>query len=112
MDIFETHILVSNVHLRSIVFSAILKSKLRDMFPKQSFAGGFYLDDLGSSTDSFDLLSQLLAFDPKKRISAEDALNHQWFTAAPRPQALELMPTFRSANEQSRSDLHALSDRT
>jgi cell division cycle 2-like len=73
------------------------KNRLREKFPKQSFGGGFYLDDVG-----FDLLSRLLTFDPSKRISAEEALAHKWFTTAPRPQTLSLMPTFRSANEKSR----------
>ncbi len=42
----------------------------------------------------FDLLSQLLAYDPAKRISAADALNHRWFKETPLPQKQELMPTF------------------
>jgi len=84
-------------HAKNFRWAKNKKSKLRNKFPKQNFGGGFYLDDLG-----FDLLIRLLAYDPKKRISAEDALNHDWFKAAPRPQALSLMPTFPSANERNR----------
>mmetsp|Transcript_11404 Transcript_11404/g.21891 ORF Transcript_11404/g.21891 Transcript_11404/m.21891 type:complete len:132 (-) Transcript_11404:519-914(-) len=73
------------------------RSRLREKFPKQNFGGGFYLDDLG-----YDLLSRMLAYDPDKRISADQALEHDWFKTAPRPQCLSLMPTFPSANEKSR----------
>lgn len=36
---------------------------------------------------SFNLLTQMLAIDPKKRISCEAALNHKYFTEAPKPMA-------------------------
>jgi len=84
-------------HAKNFRWAKNKRSKLRAKFPKQNFGGGFYLDDMG-----FDLLTKLLAFDPKKRISAEEALNHEWFRTAPRPQVLSLMPTFPSANEKSR----------
>ena len=34
-----------------------------------------YTSDLG-----VDLMSKLLCYDPKRRISAEEALKHPWFT--------------------------------
>jgi len=49
--------------------------KIFKMFPVNSFSGGqSYLDPNG-----FDLLQRLLTLDPKKRISADDALNHAYF---------------------------------
>lgn len=42
----------------------------------------------------FDLLSQLLAWDPEQRITVEAALEHPWFSETPLPQKKELMPTF------------------
>lgn len=45
---------------------------LKEQFPSLSVLG-------------VDLLGQLLALDPKKRISAQQALQHEWFNEAPAP---------------------------
>lgn len=37
------------------------------------------------SEEGFDLLNKLLTYDPAKRISAQDALNHPWFDEYPPP---------------------------
>ena len=37
------------------------------------------------SEEGFDLLNKLLTYDPSKRISAQDALNHPWFDEYPPP---------------------------
>lgn len=50
----------------------------------------------------FDLLNSMLTYDPAKRITAEAALRHAYFTEPPRPQSLEYMPTFPSAHEGKR----------
>jgi cell division cycle 2-like protein len=52
------------------------RPKIYETFPINSFVGGqSYLDSNG-----FNLLQRLLTLDPKKRISAEDALNHAYFS--------------------------------
>lgn len=50
------------------------RNTLRDKFPALSFKGSPVLSERG-----FDLLSQLLTYDPEKRITAEAALAHGWF---------------------------------
>eukprot|EP00899_Mesostigma_viride_P003332 jgi/Mesvir1/129/Mv07792-RA.2 len=64
-------------------------SHLRDKFPATSFAGKPTLSDAG-----FDLLNRLLTYDPTKRISAAEALQHSWFREQPPPKEKELMPTY------------------
>jgi len=39
-----------------------------------------------------DLLSKLLCLDPSKRITAEQALSHEWFTTAPLPNKAASLP--------------------
>lgn len=59
-----------------------------------------YLSDLG-----LDLMQKMLAYDPIKRITAEEALNHPWFKEGPLPTKIENMPSFPSLNEMSREQL-------
>ncbi len=54
---------------------------LRDEFPDLSESG-------------IDLLSRLLTYDPSKRITAEKALAHPYFTESPLPKQPSMMPTF------------------
>lgn len=84
-------------HVKNFMWPKNQRSRLREKFPRQTFSDSFYLDDVG-----FDLLSRLLAYNPAKRISAEEALRHQWFSTAPLPQPLSFMPTFPSVNEKKR----------
>lgn len=70
---------------------------LRKKFPAASFTGSPVLSESG-----FDLLSKLLTYDPEKRITAEEALNHDWFREVPLPKSKDFMPTFPAQNEQNR----------
>ncbi|KAF9632124.1 putative protein kinase protein [Lasiodiplodia theobromae] len=49
-----------------------------------------------------DLLSSLLALNPAKRPSAEEVLEHPYFTETPRPKRTEMFPTFPSKAGQER----------
>ncbi|XP_050217964.1 cyclin-dependent kinase G-2-like isoform X2 [Mercurialis annua] len=53
---------------------------LRNKFAGTTFGGPPALGDLG-----LDLLNKFLIFDPKKRITAKDALRHDWFREFPPP---------------------------
>ncbi|KAI5385218.1 Cyclin-dependent kinase G-2 [Lathyrus oleraceus] len=66
-------------------------------FPATSFTGSPVLSDSG-----FDLLNKLLTYDPEKRITAEAALNHEWFREVPLPKSKEFMPTFPAQHAQDR----------
>ncbi|OAY34368.1 cyclin-dependent kinase G-2 [Manihot esculenta] len=70
---------------------------LRKKFPATSFTGLPVLSDSG-----FDLLNKLLTYDPEKRISADAALNHEWFREVPLPKSKEFMPTFPAQHAQDR----------
>ncbi|XP_040377320.1 cyclin-dependent kinase G-1 [Oryza brachyantha] len=81
----------------AVKFGKQTHNRLRDKFRAVSFTGGPMLSEAG-----FDLLNRLLAYDPEKRISADDALNHEWFRELPLPRSKDFMPTFPALNEQDR----------
>ncbi|KAF2292858.1 hypothetical protein GH714_029402 [Hevea brasiliensis] len=70
---------------------------LRKKFPATSFTGSPVLSDSG-----FDLLNKLLTYDPEKRITADAALNHEWFREVPLPKSKDFMPTFPAQHAQDR----------
>ncbi|VDO57912.1 unnamed protein product [Haemonchus placei] len=51
----------------------------------------------------FKLLNRFLTYDPKRRITAEEALNDKWFTEDPKPTPPEMFPTFPAKSEQHRA---------
>lgn len=96
---------------------------MRKKFPATSFTGSPVLSDAG-----FNLLNKLLTYDPEEvsllsrlslfcyywysllihvlyfiqRITAADALNHEWFREVPLPKSKEFMPTFPAHHAQDR----------
>ncbi|URD78888.1 Cyclin-dependent kinase [Musa troglodytarum] len=72
-------------------------NKLREKFPPISFSGRPTLSEAG-----IDLLNKLLTYDPEKRITADAALNHQWFYEVPLPKSKDFMPTFPAQHAQDR----------
>lgn len=63
---------------------------LRRVLPKTiAYGNGNVLSDVG-----YKLLLGLLAFDPEKRLTAEQALADDWFTEPPLPKSQHLMPSF------------------
>ncbi|KAF5200121.1 Cyclin-dependent kinase g-1 [Thalictrum thalictroides] len=75
------------------------KFSLRQKFPPTSFTGSPFLSAAG-----FDLLSRLLAYDPEKRITAQEAVNHEWFREVPLPKEKDFMPTFPAHHIKARND--------
>lgn len=57
------------------------------------------------SANGLDLLEKMLTYDPKKRITAEEALNHRYFKEKPYPKDPLLMPTFPSRHETLEADI-------
>lgn len=83
------------------------ESQLRSKFPTVFFGGSApVLSDAG-----FDLLSRLLEMNPAHRITAKDALQHRWFSEAPRPVSPALMPTFLPRHQQGSSTADAFRDK-
>ncbi|KAI9193576.1 kinase-like domain-containing protein [Polychytrium aggregatum] len=76
---------------KTVTFPNQPVSTLRSQFP--------YLTENG-----LDLMNKLLAYDPKKRITAEQALRHPYFSESPTPKDPSLFPTFpsKSAGERQK----------
>ncbi|GLJ14737.1 hypothetical protein SUGI_0238840 [Cryptomeria japonica] len=72
-------------------------NRLREKFPAASFTGKTTLSESG-----FDLLNRLLTYDPNKRITAEEALNHDWFKEVPLAKSKEFMPTYPTRSDHDR----------
>ncbi|XP_067951485.1 cyclin-dependent kinase 11B-like isoform X2 [Watersipora subatra] len=63
---------------------------------KNRFAPGL-LDDCG-----YDLLNKFLTYDPRKRVTAEDAKTHRYFDIHPLPVDPSMFPTWPARSEQPR----------
>ncbi|KAL6043380.1 Cyclin-dependent kinase 10 [Balamuthia mandrillaris] len=46
------------------------------------------------SREGIDLLNKLLTYNPTKRLTAHEALNHPYFSSSPLPKAPDMMPSF------------------
>lgn len=51
------------------------------------------------SPEGFDLINRLLAYCPEKRITAEKALAHKWWSEEPLPTDPQLFPTWPSSHQ-------------
>ncbi|KAK4683509.1 hypothetical protein P7C73_g6741, partial [Tremellales sp. Uapishka_1] len=51
-----------------------------------------------------ELMCQLLTLDPKKRLTATEALKHPWFWVSPLPATLGSIPAVESSHEMTRRD--------
>eukprot|EP01016_Furgasonia_blochmanni_P052638 TRINITY_DN8418_c0_g1_i2.p1 TRINITY_DN8418_c0_g1~~TRINITY_DN8418_c0_g1_i2.p1 ORF type:complete len:417 (+),score=113.51 TRINITY_DN8418_c0_g1_i2:378-1628(+) len=82
---------------RSVQWKKYVGNKLGEKFPRQNAQGDVVLSETG-----LNLLKEMLAYDPAKRITAADALKHAWFKEFPPPQDPDMMPTFPPMNEMAR----------
>uniref|UniRef100_A0A6V7P5P1 [RNA-polymerase]-subunit kinase n=1 Tax=Ananas comosus var. bracteatus TaxID=296719 RepID=A0A6V7P5P1_ANACO len=72
-------------------------SKLREKFPATAFSGRPTLSKSG-----FELLSALLNYDPEKRMTADAALKHPWFSEAPAAAPVEIAFPFHMQDANGR----------
>mmetsp|Transcript_30579 Transcript_30579/g.79778 ORF Transcript_30579/g.79778 Transcript_30579/m.79778 type:complete len:422 (+) Transcript_30579:244-1509(+) len=79
-------------------FKEGMPSRLRETF----FASRFSSDKTMVTEKGIDLLARLLSFDPEKRLSAEEALNHPYFEEMPKACHHSYIQTFPATNEGPR----------
>ena len=58
----------------------------------------------------YDLLNSMLTYDPKKRITASQALEHNYFKESPRMKDIDLMPTWPASHEGKKKKNGSLDD--
>ncbi|KAL4614482.1 hypothetical protein ACB092_07G057100 [Castanea dentata] len=59
-----------------------------------------------ASDDALDLLSKMFTYDPKSRISVQQALEHRYFSSAPPPTKPDKLPRPAPKRESRASDSH------
>lgn len=65
------------------------------------------ITDQTISEAGFGLLNKLLTYCPQKRITAEDALHHEWFEESPEPVDPEMFPTWPAKSEGGSRKAHS-----
>ncbi|KAG0174869.1 hypothetical protein DFQ28_008580 [Apophysomyces sp. BC1034] len=81
-------------HAKNVSLTKNQYSTLRTRFP--------YLTEAG-----MDLLSKLLTYDPAKRITAEEALQHPYFSESPLPKDPSLFPTWPSKGSGEKKKIYS-----
>uniref|UniRef100_A0A7S0JKV0 Protein kinase domain-containing protein n=1 Tax=Calcidiscus leptoporus TaxID=127549 RepID=A0A7S0JKV0_9EUKA len=69
---------------------------LRNKFKR----GASFTSETALSDAGLDLLNSMLSLDPKKRITAKQALEHEYFLEQPPPKAHHMMPTYPSSHDK------------
>lgn len=87
---FDTLPSAKSINVSSIQPYSNLRAKFR------------YTTDLG-----VDLMSKLLTYDPRRRISAEEALKHPWFQESPLPKHPDMFQSFPSTAAGDRKRVYA-----
>ncbi|KAH7680866.1 [RNA-polymerase]-subunit kinase protein [Dioscorea alata] len=82
----------------NVKFTKQKGDKLREKFRPTFFSGHPVLSLAG-----LDLLRRLLCYNPAERITAEEALQHEWFREVPLPKSKDFLPTFPSQNTRERN---------
>lgn len=83
---------------KSMNWATVFPNCLREKFPRPIGL----IETPGTLSDKgFNLLQGLLTLCPAKRLSAEDALQHPWFSEHPLPKDKRLMPTFKVRQRDS-----------
>ncbi|PAV55749.1 hypothetical protein WR25_03809 [Diploscapter pachys] len=79
-------------YVKNCAFPNYQYNQLRKKFPANQLNQG-----------GWELLNKFMTYDPEKRITASQALEHQWFKDDPKPTSRELFPTFPAKSEQHKA---------